>query len=74
MKEIWRNFSKSQDLGESLEFFLVPELWRKLAEFQVQEYEEIWRNYEENMKKIWPRNMKEYEQNMKEYEGIMKDI
>ena len=33
MEEIWRNFSKSQGLGGSLEFFQYPEPWRKLEIF-----------------------------------------
>ena len=67
MKEIWRNFpksqvlreawnfSKSQSLGGSSEFFQVPGIWR-------------------SMKKIWRRNMKDIWRNMKKYEGITKDI
>ena len=60
MKEIWRNFSKSQIQEGSSEFFQVPEPWRKLGIFlsfrNMKEYEEVWRNYEENMKEyeeIW---------------------
>ena len=54
MKEIWRSFSKSQVLGGGLEFFQVPEAWRKLGIFSsprnMKEYEEVWSNmkkYEE---------------------------
>jgi len=63
MKEIWRNFFKSQGLGGSLEFFQVSEPWGKLGIFLSPG----------NMKK-YEKNMKKYEKNMKKYEGIMKDI
>ena len=41
----------------------MKEVWKKYV------YEEIWRYYEDNMKKL-----KKYEENMKIYEGIIKDI
>ena len=65
MKEIWRNFSKSQGLGGSLEFFQVLEPWRNLGIFlsPMKEYEEVWRKYDGNMKELGGK-----------YEGIMKDI
>ena len=56
MKEIWRNFFKTQVLGGSLEFFLVPEPWRKLKIFpsprNMKECEDIWRKYERRSEKV----------------------
>ena len=41
MKRIWRNFSKSQSLGGSLEFFQVPGIWRNMKKYEenMKEYE-----------------------------------
>ena len=58
------------DVGGSLEFFQVPELWRKRGIFEsprnmkkyggnMKEYEEVRGKYEENMKKyeeMWNMN------------------
>jgi len=63
MKEIWKNFSKSQVLGESLEFLQIPEPWRKLGIFLSPR----------NMKE-YDKNMKTYEGIMKKYEAYMKKI
>mgnify|MGYP006965841017 CR=1 FL=1 len=62
MMEIWRNFSKSQVLEGSLEFFQAPGIWRNV------------KKYEGNMNmKKYKENMKKHEGYVKKYEGIMKE-
>ena len=74
-----RDFSKSQSLEGSSEFFQVPGIWGN-----IKKCEELWRNmkdiwrpmkkYKENNMMKYEGYMKKYEGNIKKYEGIIKDI